>query len=140
MAVELDDAGHLAESDWANLRQVGSRLSDRDAGLLTEALGILNWHTSNRFSPRTGEPTVSEKGGWVRRDPVSGGEVFPRTAALTTTFAWHGERHGGHRRPHRNFRTGTVNPTEVFPRTPALTATVAPAQCTVERCARPLLR
>ena len=79
VAVELDDAGHLAESDWANLRQVGSRLSDRDAGMLTEALGILNWHSSHRFSPRTGEPTVSEKGGWVRRDPVSGGEVFPRT-------------------------------------------------------------
>ena len=79
VAVELDDAGHLAESDWANLRQVGSSLSDRDAGMLTEALGILNWHTSHRFSPRTGEPTVSQKGGWVRRDPVSNGEVFPRT-------------------------------------------------------------
>ncbi|MFM9877360.1 MAG: NAD(+) diphosphatase [Rhodoglobus sp.] len=79
VAVELDDAGHLAESDWANLRQVGSLLSDRDAGMLTEALGILNWHTSHRFSPRTGEPTVSQKGGWVRRDPVSNGEVFPRT-------------------------------------------------------------
>jgi NAD+ diphosphatase len=79
VAVELDDAGHLAESDWANLRQIGDRLSDRDAGLLTEALGILNWHSSHRFSPRTGEPTVSEKGGWVRRDPVSNGEVFPRT-------------------------------------------------------------
>ena len=61
VAVELDDAGHLAESDWANLRQVGSRLSDRDAGLLTEALGILNWHTSHRFSPRTGEPTDARR-------------------------------------------------------------------------------
>lgn len=79
VAVELDDAGHLAESDWANLRQVGSRLSNRDAGMFTEALGILNWHSSHRFSPRTGEPTVSEKGGWVRRDLVSNTEVFPRT-------------------------------------------------------------
>jgi NAD+ diphosphatase len=79
VAVELEDAGHLAESDWANLRQVGSKLSDRDAGILTEALAILNWHSSHRFSPRTGEPTVSEKGGWVRRDPVSGTENFPRT-------------------------------------------------------------
>lgn len=79
VAIELDDAGHLAESDWANLRQLGNRLSDRDAGMLTEALGILNWHSSHRFSPRTGEPTLSEKGGWVRRDPVSNSEVFPRT-------------------------------------------------------------
>lgn len=79
VAVELEDARHLAEADWANLRQIGARLSDRDAGILTEALGIINWHDSHRFSPRTGEPTVSEKGGWVRRDPVSGLEIFPRT-------------------------------------------------------------
>jgi len=81
VAALLEDAGHLAESEWANLRTVGSILSDRDAGIFTEALGILNWHASHRFSPRTGEPTVSEKGGWVRRDPVSNTEVFPRTDA-----------------------------------------------------------
>lgn len=81
IAVHLDDAGHLAESEWANLRQVGASLSNRDAGMLTEALGILNWHASHMFSPRTGEPTVSEKGGWVRRDPISNTEVFPRTDA-----------------------------------------------------------
>lgn len=79
VAVELEDAGHLAESDWANLRQLGTQLSDRDAGMLTEAIAILNWHASHRFSPRTGQPTVSEKGGWVRRDPLSDTEVFPRT-------------------------------------------------------------
>ena len=79
VAVQLDDAGHLAESEWANLRQLGNRLSDRDAGVLTEALAILNWHNSHLFSPRTGEATISEKGGWVRRDPVSNTEVFPRT-------------------------------------------------------------
>ena len=79
VAVQLEDAGHLAESDWANLRSVGGALGDRDAGLATEALAILNWHASHAFSPRTGEPTVVEKGGWVRRDPVSNTEVFPRT-------------------------------------------------------------
>jgi len=79
VAVQLEDAGHLAESEWGNLRQLGDRLGDRDAGLFTEALAILNWHASHQFSPRTGEPTLSEKGGWVRRDPVSNTEVFPRT-------------------------------------------------------------
>ena len=79
VAIELEDAGHFAEAEWANLRQVGTLLSDRDAGMLTEALAILNWHRSHRFSPRSGEATVSEKGGWVRRDPHSGAEVFPRT-------------------------------------------------------------
>ena len=79
VAIELDDAGHFAEADWANLREVGSELSDRDAGLLTEALGILNWHASHRFSPRSGQPTVVEKGGWVRRDASLNTEIFPRT-------------------------------------------------------------
>jgi NAD+ diphosphatase len=81
VAVQLEDAGYLAEAEWGNLRRIGTQLSDRDAGMLTEALGILNWHDSHRFSPRTGEPTVAEKGGWVRRDPVSNTEVFPRTDA-----------------------------------------------------------
>lgn len=81
VAVHLADAGHLAEAEWANLRQMGAKFSDRDAGMLTEALGILNWHHSHLFSPRTGEPTLVEMGGWVRRDPVSNTEVFPRTDA-----------------------------------------------------------
>ncbi|WP_213813850.1 NAD(+) diphosphatase [Glaciihabitans sp. dw_435] len=81
VAAVLSDAGHLAESDWASLRTLGTRLSDRDAGILTEALGIINWHASHGFSPRTGAPTIVAKGGWVRRDPVSQTEVFPRTDA-----------------------------------------------------------
>jgi NAD+ diphosphatase len=81
VAAALSEAGALESREWMNLRSVGNRLSDRDAGLLTEALGILNWHASHGFSPRTGEPTLSEKGGWVRRDPVSNTEVFPRTDA-----------------------------------------------------------
>jgi NAD+ diphosphatase len=81
VAAHLTEAGALAGEEWANLRTVGTTLSDRDAGLLTEALGIVNWHLSHQFSPRTGERTVVEKGGWVRRDPVSNTEVFPRTDA-----------------------------------------------------------
>jgi NAD+ diphosphatase len=69
------------KSQWGNLRMIGSRLSDRDAGLLTEALGILNWHITHSYSPRTGKPTIIEKGGWVRRDPSNQVELFPRTDA-----------------------------------------------------------
>jgi len=79
VVVDVQDAGALAEGEWGNLRQLGTTLSDRDAGMLTEALAILNWHHSHGFSPRTGNPTVPEKGGWVRRDPMSDTEVFPRT-------------------------------------------------------------
>jgi len=79
VAALLEDASHLAEADWVNLRQVGAQLAARDAGLFTQALAILNWHVSHAFSPKTGEATVLESAGWVRRDPVGGDQVFPRT-------------------------------------------------------------
>jgi len=81
VAALLDDAGHLAEGEWGNLRRLGAELSDRDTGLLAEALGILNWHATHGFSPRTGEATVPGKAGWVRVDPASGAENYPRTDA-----------------------------------------------------------
>ncbi|WP_199584494.1 NAD(+) diphosphatase [Blastococcus sp. TF02A-30] len=64
---------------WAGLREVGAELEDLDAGLLAQAVGILEWHERNRFSPLTGAPTTVERAGWVRRDPTTGTEIFPRT-------------------------------------------------------------
>ncbi|TCL81539.1 MULTISPECIES: NAD(+) diphosphatase [unclassified Rathayibacter] len=72
-ALEPDDAA------WGALRTLAEHLSDRDAGLFTEALAMVNWHASHGFSPRNGEATVIEQGGWVRRSPVDGSQVFPRT-------------------------------------------------------------
>ncbi|RKR74878.1 NAD(+) diphosphatase [Frondihabitans australicus] len=68
-----------SEDEWGNLRMFATGLSARDAGLATEALAITNWHASHRFSPRTGKPLLSTKGGWVLVDPDDGHEVFPRT-------------------------------------------------------------
>lgn len=81
VAVGLDERDLALREDWrlANLRTAGVALSDRDTGLLAEAIAIFNWHEANQFSPRTGAPTVPEQGGWVRRDPVAGTEHFPRT-------------------------------------------------------------
>lgn len=67
------------ETRWGNLRTVATALSDRDAGLFTEALAIANWHASHTHCPRCGTPTVVEQGGWVRRCFEDGSEVFPRT-------------------------------------------------------------
>ncbi|KQS73358.1 NAD(+) diphosphatase [Modestobacter sp. Leaf380] len=64
---------------WSGLREVGSDLGDRDAGLLAQAVGIVEWHERNRFSPYTGAATTIEKSGWTQRDPTTGQEVFPRT-------------------------------------------------------------
>jgi NAD+ diphosphatase len=64
---------------WAGLRELGADLDDLDAGLLAQAIGILEWHERNRFSPVSGAPTTIERAGWVQRDPVTGVEHFPRT-------------------------------------------------------------
>jgi NAD+ diphosphatase len=64
---------------WTGLREVGADLGDLDAGLLAQAIGILEWHERNRFSPLSGEPTTIERAGWVQRDPATGTEHFPRT-------------------------------------------------------------
>jgi NAD+ diphosphatase len=64
---------------WAGLREVGADLGDLDAGLLAQAIGILEWHERHRFSPLSGAETTVERAGWVRRDPQTGAELFPRT-------------------------------------------------------------
>jgi NAD+ diphosphatase len=64
---------------WAGLREVGAELSDLDAGLLVEAIGILEWHERNRFSPVSGAATTIERAGWSQLDPTTGMEIFPRT-------------------------------------------------------------
>jgi NAD+ diphosphatase len=64
---------------WSGLREVGADLADLDAGLLVEAIGILEWHDRHRFSPLTGNATTVERAGWVQRDPDTGTQFFPRT-------------------------------------------------------------
>jgi len=74
-------AENLEGADWGDLRVLGSTLDDLQAGLFTEAVALANWHSVNRFSPRTGEPTVAALGGWVRRVEGEGHDLFPRTDA-----------------------------------------------------------
>lgn len=69
-----------AEGAWGDLRKLGHRLGERDAGLFTQALALANWHRSYGFSPRTGAATRSAAAGWTRVDE-EGREVFPRTDA-----------------------------------------------------------
>lgn len=72
-------ARHLAVGEWLDLRQASLRLKARDAGLLTRAVALANWHASHRFSPRTGRETTPVLGGWARKDVSDGSEHFPRT-------------------------------------------------------------
>lgn len=69
------------EGEWGDLLRIGARLDERDAGLFTQALAIVNWHTAYGFSPRAGRATEPAAAGWVRRDPETGQEFYPRTDA-----------------------------------------------------------
>jgi NAD+ diphosphatase len=74
-------SGHLAETEGtrrANLRQFGALLSDRDAGLLTQAVALANWHDAHTHCPRCGAETVPAPAGHLTVCPVDGTEHFPR--------------------------------------------------------------
>jgi NAD+ diphosphatase len=62
-----------------SLRQVGALLSDRDAGLFTQAVALANWHESHTHCPVDGTPTVPNPGGHSTTCPADGTEHFPRT-------------------------------------------------------------
>lgn len=66
------------QAQWAHLRDVGGDLGARDAGVLVEALALARWHANYGYCPRCGLPTVVEQGGWARRCPSDGYEVYPR--------------------------------------------------------------
>ena len=84
LAATVDDsaAGVLGpeQSNWGDLRVLGHELSDRDAGLFTQALALANWHRSHAHAPSNGEATVAGQAGWVRHLPEDeSAQVFPRT-------------------------------------------------------------
>jgi NAD+ diphosphatase len=69
----------LAGTRPAYLREAGTLLGDRDAGLFTHAVALANWHDTHTHCPVDGTPTVPDPGGHSTRCPVDGTEHFPRT-------------------------------------------------------------
>jgi NAD+ diphosphatase len=63
----------------ASLREVGAVLPDRDAGLLTHAVALANWHDTHLRCPLDGTPTITDAAGHSTRCPADGTEHFPRT-------------------------------------------------------------
>ena len=80
-SVAVADEGPDARADvsWRSLREIGADLDDTDAGLLTTATALAEWHRRHGYCPRCGSRTTVEQGGWVRRCPVDGSEHYPRT-------------------------------------------------------------
>jgi len=94
------------EARAMSLREVGTLLGDRDAGLLTHAVALANWHDTHTHCPVDGTPTVPGPGGHFTVCPADGTEHFPRTdpavimlvtdpddrALLARNAAWPGRR------------------------------------------------
>ncbi len=62
----------------ASLREVGQLLGDRDAGLMTHAVALANWHSVSTHCSRCGAVTDPVSSGHARRCPVDDSEHFPR--------------------------------------------------------------
>jgi NAD+ diphosphatase len=80
VAGPLPEPPELAGADVrpAPLREAGPLLSDRDAGLMTHAVALANWHETFTHCPRCGSPTDPVSSGHSRKCPVDGSEHFPR--------------------------------------------------------------
>ncbi|MEJ5915042.1 NAD(+) diphosphatase [Pseudokineococcus sp. 1T1Z-3] len=89
VAVEVPDDQDVADGagwpvapggeQWQGLRTLAPDLDDRDAGLLVEAVGVLNWHRVHPCCPRCGARTSITSAGWTRACRVDGSEHYPRT-------------------------------------------------------------
>ncbi len=82
-AVRTDDpeaaSTQLPLATVVGLREVGLRLTDRDAGLMVHAIALANWHASHGHCPRCGSPTQVSVAGAERRCPEDDSAHFPRT-------------------------------------------------------------
>ncbi|GAB3284881.1 NAD(+) diphosphatase [Parasphingorhabdus pacifica] len=82
-----DDVGYWAlrtgrdgaQEGWRDLRAGGTLLSDTDAGLLTTAVGLLNWHDHARYCAVCGAETMRVRSGWARHCTGCDREEYPRT-------------------------------------------------------------
>lgn len=76
---EGTEVGWPQGARWCGLREVGAELDETDAGLLTTATALSQWHARHTHCPRCGARTTVEDGGWVRRCPEDASEHHPRT-------------------------------------------------------------
>jgi NAD+ diphosphatase len=74
-AVTVDEP----DEGWGSLREVGAGADDLQAGLLTSAVALEQWHGRHQHCPRCGAETFETAAGWTRTCPRDGSEHFPRT-------------------------------------------------------------
>ncbi|MGY4768319.1 NAD(+) diphosphatase [Kribbella sp. CWNU-51] len=72
-------AGTEADESYAGLREVGAVLSDREAGIAVNVIGLANWHAVHTHCANCGAHTEVIDAGHVRQCPVCGLSHFPRS-------------------------------------------------------------
>lgn len=65
--------------DWKTLRDIGSAIDDLQAGLVTTAVALEQWHQRHGHCPLCGAVTAESNAGWTRTCPQDGSDHFPRT-------------------------------------------------------------
>ena len=104
--------------EWLTLRDIGPRADDLEAGLLTAAVALEQWHQRHTHCPQCGVPTVEASAGWTRTCPNDGSEHFPRTDPAVIMLVHDGGDHAllgrGHQWGEGRFSTlaGFVEPGE----------------------------
>jgi NAD+ diphosphatase len=64
---------------WHGLRGLALALDPVEAGLVVQAVAVLNWHAAHAHCPRCGAPTEVVDAGYSRRCPRDGSQHWPRT-------------------------------------------------------------
>lgn len=64
---------------WRGLRALAPVLRPDHAGLVVQAVAVLNWHAVHRHCPRCGTRTEVTHAGYGRRCPADGSDHWPRT-------------------------------------------------------------
>ncbi len=77
LAVAVD--GPDDDPAWEGLRALAGVLDAAEAGLVVQAVAVLNWHASHRHCPRCGAPTEVVESGYTRRCTSDGSLHWPRT-------------------------------------------------------------
>ncbi|MHC0052383.1 NAD(+) diphosphatase [Actibacterium sp. D379-3] len=79
-----------ADTAFAELRLVMTRLTPRDAELAATAKAILGWHRTHGFCSRCGAQSALSMAGWQSTCPACGSHHFPRTDPVVIMLITHG--------------------------------------------------
>ena len=78
-AVNVADEPEDFADTWSDLRTIGAKLTDEDAGAMTTAVALANWHANHPVCSKCGEVSVPRHAGWVRQCQSCNAQHFPRT-------------------------------------------------------------